>query len=58
MIRIGIVDDEEPVRNMICQCIEQSLENYDETEFITFSKGEAFIKELQNGIKFDRQNCR
>ena len=53
MIRIGIVDDEEPVRNMICQCIEQSLENYDETEFITFSKGEAFIKELQNGIKFD-----
>lgn len=53
MIRIGIVDDEEPIRNMIYKNITQAVAASEDVEFITFSSGEEFIGRLQEGESFD-----
>lgn len=53
MIRIGIVDDEEQMRNMIEQNIQQSVTENAVTELVTFSSGEAFLESIRAGQVFD-----
>lgn len=53
MINIGIVDDEEQMRNMIEKNIRQSVTENDAAEIVMFSSGEAFLESIRAGQKFD-----
>lgn len=53
MIRIGIVDDEEPIRNMIYKSIAKADTADGKTEFFSFSSGEKFVDRLKAGETFD-----
>lgn len=53
MIRIGIIDDEEEMRNQIRECIEKGIKQLEEIEIYTFSDAESFLKVLHEGEKFE-----
>ncbi|PWJ47966.1 LytR/AlgR family response regulator transcription factor [Faecalicatena contorta] len=53
MIRIGIVDDEEPMLGIVQYYIEKSIEPGDKVEVFTFLNGDIFLNEVRRGSKFD-----
>lgn len=53
MIRIGIVDDEEPMLGIVQYYIEKSIGPGDKVEVFTFLNGDIFLNEVRRGSKFD-----
>lgn len=53
MIRIAIVDDEEPLRNQMCKYMETIINEDDEVEISTFGDGESFLEKMNEGKQYD-----
>lgn len=53
MIRIAVVDDEKAMRDMVCKCINEVIEENISVEISEYPSGESFLEQIMNGEQFD-----
>ena len=53
MIRIAVVDDEKAMRDMVCKCINEVIEENISVEISEYPSGESFLERIKDGEKFD-----
>lgn len=53
MIRIAVVDDEKAMRDMVCKCINEVIEENISVEISEYPSGESFLEQIMNGERFD-----
>lgn len=53
MIRIAVVDDEKAMRDMVCKCINEVIEENISVEISDYPSGESFLEQIMNGERFD-----
>ena len=55
MIRIAVVDDEKAMRDMVCKCIKQTIQEDEKesVEILEYPSGESFLERVKNGELFD-----